>query len=101
MGRPGGSFRPWWGLYGAEVPSATESDGSPVEPRSAMEVRDFRFLWLNTTAFMMLMNAQRFVFAWFVLDGLDRSEADQGLVVFAIGVPAIFLTLHAGVWADR
>ena len=101
MRRPGGSFRPWWGLYGAGVPSATESDGSPVEPRSAMEVRDFRFLWLNTTAFMMLMNAQRFVFAWFVLDGLDRSEADQGLVVFAIGVPAIFLTLHAGVWADR
>ena len=74
---------------------------SSAEPRSAMAVPDFRYLWMNTTAFMMLMNAQRFVFAWFVLDGLDRSEADQGLVVFAIGVPAIFLTLHAGVWADR
>ena len=50
---------------------------------------------------MVLMNAQRFVIAWFVLDGLDRSEADQGLVVFALGVPTIFLTMHAGVWADR
>lgn len=52
----------------------------------AIQLPNFRLLWTNSTAFMVLMNAQRFVIAWFVLDGLDRSEADQGLVVFALGV---------------
>ena len=78
----------------------TPSDG-PAEATHAIQLPNFRLLWTNSTAFMVLMNAQRFVIAWFVLDGLDRSEADQGLVVFALGVPTIFLTMHAGVWADR
>jgi len=87
------------------VTSPAETDpadiGAAAEPTHAIQLPNFRYLWTNSTAFMVLMNAQRFVIAWFVLDGLDRSEADQGLVVFALGVPSIFLTMHAGVWADR
>jgi len=49
----------------------------------------------------MAANAQRFVFGWFVLDGMNGTESDQGIVVFALGVPGLFLVLQAGVWADR
>lgn len=84
------------------LPAETDdSTGDPAAPTHAIQLPDFRYLWINSTAFMVLMNAQRFVVAWYVLDGLNRSEADQGLVVFALGVPAILLTMHAGVWADR
>ena len=61
----------------------------------------FRFLFLNNIGFFIASNAQRFVFGWFVLDGLDGTEGDQGLAVFALGLPGVFLLLHAGVWADR
>lgn len=85
----------------ADAAAAQTATGAPDGPTHAIQLTNFRYLWTNSTAFMVLMNAQRFVIAWFVLDGLDRSEADQGLVVFALGVPSIFLTMHAGVWADR
>jgi len=82
--------------------SATTSASSIVErPPHALTVPAFKYLWLNNVAFFMASNAQRFVFAWFVLDGLDRAESDQGLIVFALGLPGIFLVLQAGAWADR
>ena len=52
-------------------------------------------------AFFLVVNAQRFVFGWLVLDGLQRSESIQGLVVFTLGVPTALLVLQAGAWADR
>lgn len=50
---------------------------------------------------MVVANAQRYVFGWYILDGLHRCETDQGLIVFALGIPAVVLTSHAGAWADR
>lgn len=70
-------------------------------PPHALTVPAFRKFWLNNLTFFMASNAQRFVFGWFVLDGMDGSETDQGLIVFALGVPGLFLVLQAGVWADR
>lgn len=70
-------------------------------PPHALTVPAFRYLWLNNVCYFMASNAQRFVFAWFVLDGLNRSESDQGVIVFALGLPGIFLVLQAGAWADR
>ncbi len=73
-----------------------------VEPMAnAIKVRPFRLLWLNNVCFFLVSNAQRFVFGWLVLDGLQRSESDQGLVVFTLGLPSALLVLQAGVWADR
>lgn len=66
-----------------------------------MAIRAFRMLWLNNVAFFLVANAERFVFGWLVLDFLERGEREQGMVVFALGIPAVFVTLHAGVWADR
>ncbi len=66
-----------------------------------MTVKPFRLLWLNNVGFFLVANAQRFVFGWLVLDGLNRGEFEQGLTVFTLGLPAAFLVLQAGVWADR
>ncbi|MEM7341909.1 MAG: MFS transporter [Actinomycetota bacterium] len=66
-----------------------------------LAIIDFRRLWLTNITFFLALNAQRFVFGWLVLDGLGLGEREQGLVVFALGIPAIFLVLHAGVWSDR
>ncbi|MEM9035497.1 MAG: MFS transporter [Actinomycetota bacterium] len=68
---------------------------------NALGVPDFRRLWLNNVAFFLVANAQRFAFGWIVLDLLLRNERSQGLIVFALGVPTLFLVLHAGMWADR
>ncbi len=70
-------------------------------PKGPLAVPAFRYLWLNTITFFMAMNALRFVYGWVALDGLDSSESVQGFVVFALGLPGIFLLLPAGVWADR
>ncbi len=78
-----------------------DSDVSAAPTRGPLREPNFRRLWSNSVAYFIVANAQRFVFGWLVLDGLNRSESDQGLVVFALGIPAIFLTLHAGAWADR
>lgn len=74
---------------------------SPEKPKGALSNRNFRFLWFNNIAFFLVMNAERFLFGALVLDFLDRGESQQALVIGALGIPALFLTLHAGAWADR
>ncbi len=90
----------------AETIASTEStpepgDGSSNGPTNAMGVPAFRAFWLNGVTFFMASNALRFVYGWVVLDGLDRGEGWQGLIVFILGLPSLFLLLPAGVWADR
>ena len=79
----------------------TATEAGTQQVANAITVRPFRLLWLNNVCFFLVSNAQRFVFGWLVLDGLNRSEGDQGLVVFTLGLPSALLVLQAGVWADR
>ena len=79
----------------------SEGEAGVEQVANAITVRPFRLLWLNNVCFFLVSNAQRFVFGWLVLDGLNRSESDQGLVVFTLGLPSALLVLQAGVWADR
>ncbi len=72
-----------------------------AEPNNALGVRPFRYLWFNAFTFYMVANALRFVYGWIALEGLDENETVQGLMVFLLGLPGIFLLLPAGVWADR
>jgi MFS family permease len=83
-----------------ELPDSPAGIAVPVPP-SPLRVPAFRLLWLNNIAYFLVANAERFVFGWLVLDGLDLGEAQQGLVVFAFGVPNALLVLPAGAWADR
>ncbi len=84
---------------GPELESGQEA--KKVSPTGALRIPDFRRLWANNVAYFIAFNALRFVFSWYVLDGLNRGESEQGYVVFAIGIPGIFLVLQAGAWADR
>ncbi len=75
---------------------------TPTErPANALTSPQFRLLWSNNVTFFLVANAQRFVFGWLVLDGLQRGEGAQGLIVFTLGLPAALLVLQAGAWADR
>lgn len=66
-----------------------------------LSVPAFRLLWFNQITFFFAANALRFVYGWVALDGLNADESIQGLLVFALGIPNIFIVLPAGVWADR
>ncbi len=68
---------------------------------SPLKEPGFRRLWLNSIGYFIVANAQRFVFGLWVLDELGRGEREQGFVIFALGMPALFLVLQAGAWADR
>ena len=81
--------------------TAEQSTNAGARPANPLTVGAFRNLWINNVAFFLVVNAQRFVFGWLVLDGLSRSESIQGLVVFTLGLPTALLVLQAGAWADR
>ena len=81
-----------------ELPGPEQAGGSPS---SALKIPDFRRLWTNNIFYFVTFNALRFLFGWYVLDGLDLGEREQGYVIFALGIPALFLVLQAGAWADR
>ncbi|GAB4323604.1 MAG: MFS transporter [Dehalococcoidia bacterium] len=60
----------------------------------------FRYLWVNTFTFFMVMGIQRFAFVWLVLD-LTSGPKAAGIVTFALGIPVLFVALPAGVLSDR
>jgi MFS family permease len=62
--------------------------------------RDFRYYWFATFFYFLVFGAQRFAFVLLVLELTDRAGLG-GVAGFALGVPAFFITLPAGVWADR
>jgi predicted MFS family arabinose efflux permease len=82
-------------------PEAGSEPAAPTKPLAALRLVNYRRLWLNNIAYFLSFNALRFVFGWYVLDGLDLGEQEQGYVVFALGLPGVFLLLAAGAWADR
>lgn len=82
-------------------PDPEAAERSPASPTGALRLPNFRRLWFNNITYFLTFNALRFVFSWFILDGLLRGEREQGYVVFALGIPAFFLVIQAGVWADR
>jgi predicted MFS family arabinose efflux permease len=72
--------------------------GSPLAATFAN--RDFRLYWAAALAYSIVVGSQRFVFVWLVLQISDHAGL-AGVVGFALGIPAFFITLPAGVWADR
>lgn len=62
--------------------------------------RDFRYYWIANFCYFLVFGAQRFAFVLLVLELTDRAGLG-GVVGFALGIPAFFVTVPAGVWADR
>jgi MFS family permease len=63
--------------------------------------RDFRLLFTGQAVSVIGDSLFPIALAFAVLDGLDGSAAQLGLVLAAQVVPMTFLVLVAGVWADR
>ena len=79
---------------------AAEPRAPRFEALAALQVRDFRLLWLNSLAFFIARGMQFVALSWLVQDMTD-SPFMVGLVLFAQGVPLALFSLPAGVWADR
>ncbi len=67
---------------------------------AALELRDFRLLWLNSFSFFLAGGMRVVALSWLVLE-LTDSPSLVGAVLFAQGAPLALLSLPAGVWADR
>lgn len=77
-----------------------------IETFSAFKSRPFTYLWINTLSFALVQAMQRFAFVWLVIEaveigGLGRGSEWSGTVFFALGIPVLFVTIPAGVLADR
>ena len=86
--------------------SATRPSLPTIETFSAFKSRPFTYLWINTMSFALVQAMQRFAFVWLVIQavedgGLGRGPAWSGAVFFALGIPVLFVTIPAGVLADR
>jgi len=57
-------------------------------------------LWINTLGFVLVQSTQRFAYVWLVLDLGAKSDV-SGLLLFVMGVPALFISLPVGVFSDR
>lgn len=56
--------------------------------------------WLASLAYFIVFGTQTFAFNWLVLE-LSDSAALAAVVVFSLGIPALFVSLPAGVLFDR
>ena len=85
---------------------ATRPSLPTIETFSAFKSRPFTYLWINTLSFNLVQAMQRFAFVWLVIEavdvgGLGRGSEWSGAVFFALGIPVLFVTIPAGVLADR
>jgi predicted MFS family arabinose efflux permease len=71
------------------------------EALAPLRERPFRLLFLGRTASLLGSAFAPVALAFAVLDDLDGSASQIGLVLSAIWLPQIVLILVGGVWADR
>ena len=75
--------------------------GSSVRHVPVLRHRDFRLLFTGQAVSVIGDALLPVALAFAVLDGLDGSAGQLGLVLAAQVIPMTFLILPAGVWADR
>ena len=65
-----------------------------------LRLKSFRLLWLNTLGFTLVQSTQRFAFVWLILELGAQSDV-SGMLLFVMGLPALFVSLPIGVFSDR
>lgn len=63
-------------------------------------VRPFRLLWGNSFIFTLVQSTERFAFVWLALELGSKSDIN-GLLLFVMGIPALFMSLPVGMMSDR
>jgi MFS family permease len=67
---------------------------------ATLRVPYFGAFWVASLFYFIVFGTQIFAFAWLVLE-LSDSAAQSAFVVFTLGIPALFVSLPAGVLFDR
>jgi MFS family permease len=67
---------------------------------ATLRVPYFGAFWVASLFYFIVFGTQTFAFAWLVLE-LSDSAAQSAFVVFSLGIPALFVSLPAGVLFDR
>jgi MFS family permease len=83
------------GVVAAPAPATAR-----VKPWEAFKIVEFRYLWGNSFSFALIHSTERFAFVWLMLEVYGRAN-EAGRITFILGIPVLFLSLHAGVLADR
>ncbi|MDH4148545.1 MAG: MFS transporter, partial [Acidimicrobiia bacterium] len=66
-----------------------------------MADRSYRSFWVSSFLSAIIFGGARFAWVWVVLEATD-SSADAALAGgFALGLPNLLFSLHAGAYADR
>src|SRR6186997_1040376 len=65
-----------------------------------MRLRDYRLWWFSSASVLLNQFMTQITLAWLILEMTD-SAAWVSYAVFAFGLPSFFLTIPAGVLADR
>lgn len=81
-------------------PEVTATTAIPPSSFGILKLKSFRLLWLNTLGFVLVQSTQRFAFVWLILELGSKSDV-SGLLLFVMGVPALFISLPIGVFSDR
>jgi MFS family permease len=82
------------------VPEVSETTTIPPSSFGILKLKSFRLLWINTLGFVLVQSTQRFAFVWLILELGAKSDV-SGLLLFVMGVPALFISLPIGVFSDR
>ena len=82
----------------AEAPPPSASGGHGIV--ATLRVPSFGAFWVASLFYFIVFGTQTFAFAWLVLE-LSDSASQSALVVFSLGIPALFVSLPAGVLFDR
>ena len=79
----------------------TETDAPQASPVMAVLAEpNFRRFFAAQTLLFGVGGTMRFTFIWLVVTLTDWPSA-EGIVAFALGVPAMVLSVPAGAWSDR
>ena len=72
-----------------------------VHTFDSLKERSYRWLWLGMLGAFAGMQMQMLARGWLVVDKLDGSALDLGIVTSSSGVPLLLLSLFGGVISDR
>ncbi|MFQ5933956.1 MAG: MFS transporter, partial [Dehalococcoidia bacterium] len=89
----------------AEVPTETRprrfGPWSKIHTFDSLKERNYRWFWLGMLGSFSGMQMQLLARGWLVVDDLNGSALDLGLVYTSFGLPILLFSLFSGVVTDR
>ncbi len=75
--------------------------GARIHTFDSLKERNYRWLWLGMLGSFAGMQMQMVARGWLVVDRLDGSALDLGIVTSSTGAPLLLFSLFGGVVSDR